>query len=541
MITFKKFLSEKTMNGKTYSDAVERLGNVALVGFEFEVVVAPSSDLFVESDSDNEPDWNALRKFGYDDLDDLQEYFDMSRSDLRKIKDDFEEWVDENRDQWVDDNWHDFVESVDNEDDDEDDKEELAREKAKAHFEREGIYYEYTGDDWIKEKFGNMYYLLDNYSIEPIYGWRDPHPSDPDFYMGPTREDTGPEFEPIAEKVALSLTKAGIETHVGDPGPDYNHWGIVRDGSLPEDYDWGQGIEVISAPEAPQKAFELMDAFFKWMDAHDVNTTAECGLHIGVSIPNIKEKLDPLKLAVFMGEDYLLKMFGRTGNVHVYPMLNDVLKAAQKTGFVPNQPEEMFNMARDAIESNAAKYRTANITKLPKGYIEFRIAGGKGYQHKSEKIKQVIGRYLAIIELACDPQAERQEYIKKVTKLLNLVRFNMAGSAVFDNSDFIGPNFSRFINKSNQEEYNKALDRLRRAYEQMKDPDEYTESAKKIAMAHLMSIIFSSAVKLNIPLTAKEIASMKALAKQMQVDLSQISSLIGDEVVRQKMKKDLRI
>ena len=50
-------------------------------------------------------------------------------------------------------------------------------------------------------------------------------------------------------------------------------------------------------------------------------------------------------------------------------------------------------------------------------YIEFRSAGGD-YLEELEKIKNTLQRYAKALMIASDPSAEREEYAKKLTKLL---------------------------------------------------------------------------------------------------------------------------
>jgi hypothetical protein len=288
MITFKNFLSEKTMNQKTFDDAKARLESVALVGFEFEVVVEPSSYLFEAGDS--EPDWNSLRNTDLSDLDELETYFDIHRSDYRSMDNEYESWLEGQKEDWIEQNFDQYV--------DDDTDEDEAREKAKTVWYDEEVD-NYDKDAWFKEEFGSMYYLFDHFNISPKYGWRDPNPRDPDYYMAEPGD--GASFQDTAENTATYLTRYGIETGVGDPGPDYAHWGIVEDGSLPSDTDIGQGLEIISPPQAPSKAFEDMEKFFKFMEQYDITTTPECGLHIGVTTINDFSPTRPPSDWIFVG------------------------------------------------------------------------------------------------------------------------------------------------------------------------------------------------------------------------------------------------
>jgi hypothetical protein len=76
-----------------------------------------------------------------------------------------------------------------------------------------------------------------------------------------------------------------------------------------------------------------------------------------------------------------------------------------------------MNIARSVIDD--AKFRSVNFSKLKNGYLEFRSIGGHGYHLKYNEITDTISRWISVIDLACDPDASRKEYVKKVAKLFN--------------------------------------------------------------------------------------------------------------------------
>jgi hypothetical protein len=66
------------------------------------------------------------------------------------------------------------------------------------------------------------------------------------------------------------------------------------------------------------------------------------------------------------------------------------------------------------------KYRSINLTKL-KGndpYLEFRMAGNRGYHENFEKIKRLMLRYAFMIKISFDPEAFKTEYYKKLKNIL---------------------------------------------------------------------------------------------------------------------------
>ena len=539
IVSFSRLLTEKAMNMKTYSDVISRLNNDALIGFEFEVVVKPYSELFVSSEESRFTE--DISDYDWDDLissrSNLGEYFDISSRDRAYIEDDYNEWLNDEAEEWATQNYEDFRQ-------DNDESEEDLVERAKDSFIQDSDKRRHPGhiDNFVDYR-GGIIGILRHHNLEPVHGWH----SDTEFY---TSEDSDePAFEGIAENCARSLTRFGIETRFGDPGPNYTTWGITSDGSLPADHDMGQGIEIISKPLPPTEAIKHLNRFFDWMEDVDITTTEECGLHINISVSEMAENLDPFKLALFMGEEYMLAEFKRTNSVYTKPMLDSIFSQLSNTGVVPKLPKEMLDLSLSIINKSIAKYKTANLSKLKDhGYIEFRIAGGANYHKDAQKIILAIGRYLTIIELACDPHAERQEYMKKIAKLSSLVRYKISGSSKIDAEDFISINFTRFLNASNSERFTSMTKQLSRLYNDLRSDSDLSDFDRNTTISHIVilfvnivSELIASSIKLSLPFTVKELVAIRALAKQLDIKLSDIPQHISDVGIRERFKKDMRL
>ena len=65
------------------------------------------------------------------------------------------------------------------------------------------------------------------------------------------------------------------------------------------------------------KTVNDLDKVKKWADKHNCYTNKSTGLHINISVPDYSlEKLDYIKLALLMGDQYVLDQFGRAGNTY---------------------------------------------------------------------------------------------------------------------------------------------------------------------------------------------------------------------------------
>lgn len=191
-------------------------------------------------------------------------------------------------------------------------------------------------------------------------------------------------------------------------------WRIVQDNSI-QDEGLGCGIEVISPPQPVEDALGDLKQCFKWMIKNDVVTNSTTGIHLNLSISDLKDKLDPVKLILFMGETHLLQSYERQTNSYAKKHYNDMIDGISRLGIIPKTADAMIERAYMAIKKE--KHRTVNLGKLDKGYLEFRTAGNARYETKLNQIERDVGRFLTVIELACDPNAERKEYLKKIAKL----------------------------------------------------------------------------------------------------------------------------
>jgi len=189
---------------------------------------------------------------------------------------------------------------------------------------------------------------------------------------------------------------------------------------------------LVEAMEWLERMFDLIK------NSYGLHTNETTGLHINVGtfttqmagavedVPSYKE-LDLFKLAVFLGEDYLLDLFNRDGNTFADKVLERLSRADNLQDVLTMDPKQIHAMGLDKIRQSlqkamvktAAKYSTANYTKLKENYIEFRFAGNEGYEKEFAKVKQSIARIILAIAAALDENMFREEYIKKILSVLS--------------------------------------------------------------------------------------------------------------------------
>jgi hypothetical protein len=122
-----------------------------------------------------------------------------------------------------------------------------------------------------------------------------------------------------------------------------------------------------------------------------------------------------------LGDEYVLKEFGRTSNHFCQSALKIVKKNIQQRpddvgALLEKMKENLNTAAARAIHSGTtAKYTSIN-TKT--GYIEFRSPGGDWLNNTFDKIVPTLSRFVVAMDAAMDETAYKEEYAKKLYKLL---------------------------------------------------------------------------------------------------------------------------
>ena len=265
----------------------------------------------------------------------------------------------------------------------------------------------------------------------------------------------------IAQKLADSLTETlGVKTQVetGTRGhreklstpPDV--WVFENDGSVRAENIKDMPIEIVSPPMSIEQTLAIMPKFFEWAKSHEAYTNNSTGIHMSVGMPEHRgDNLDYVKAVLFLGDTYVLEQFGRTANSYAQSAFDEIKSKinSRRINLIPadNAVTKAFNQMRTKLNSLAmnsfvspagfGKYYTIN----PKDkYIEFRSAGGKDYIKDIPKLQNTMLRYARAMSIGMDPDSEKQEYAKKLYKLLGDVKLTNTRS-----DDTFGPPSS--INK----------------------------------------------------------------------------------------------
>ena len=218
---------------------------------------------------------------------------------------------------------------------------------------------------------------------------------------------------------------------------DDKTWIFEPDSSLDSDDSDNMAVEIVSPPMPLEECLRKMEDFFAWAEDKGAYANSSTGFHMGVSLPHRGGDVDYVKLALFLGDEHVLREFGRSGNhfceAAMKKIRNRVKGNKEAVGSAMElMKHNLIELAQKALEINNhgfGKYTSIN----PKGgndntnpakergakYIEFRSAGGSNYFEDIDKLKNTLLRYAQAMTIAANPAAERKEYYKKLYKLIS--------------------------------------------------------------------------------------------------------------------------
>jgi hypothetical protein len=92
---------------------------------------------------------------------------------------------------------------------------------------------------------------------------------------------------------------------------------VEPDGSLNPNNDDDLGLEFVSPPLPIDEMLSDLEKVKAWAKQRGCYTNSSTGLHINISVPNFDPaKLDYVKLALLLGDKYVLDQFGRSSNTY---------------------------------------------------------------------------------------------------------------------------------------------------------------------------------------------------------------------------------
>jgi hypothetical protein len=184
----------------------------------------------------------------------------------------------------------------------------------------------------------------------------------------------------------------------------------------------GEGLEFVSPPLSIPEMIDQINKVKAWAKAGNAYTNDKTGLHMNISIPGYRlDKLDFVKLALFLGDKYILEKFGRLGNSYARSAFDNI------TSFIKQNPEK----ANEAVDAMRQNLNTVASKLIHNGYtdkytsintkdnrVEFRSPGGNWLDMDTDEVVNTLLRVVYALNIALHPEMERKEYQKKFAKLL---------------------------------------------------------------------------------------------------------------------------
>ena len=454
-----EFLGEIKMTGKNLRAEAAKTG--AQAGMEFEMIV-PNTEVDVEPEY--EPDYDQdqrARSFG-----DVRDFFhDGDYNGRRQVDDlieelsnEYEDWMQEQTaEQWIRDGVdyiRDFIEVNDLFDRDEaldqarDEVmtanpdlppesedfqkllsariDELQEQFVLEAYEDQGRIYndafetfadeqreEYDEGSFLDSRYQTMSDIQSNFDISWPYYY--------DINDGQSGDMDG---QQVADEFSSYMGKPvnySSQYHGGrrEPGT----YVVEPDGSLEGDNPGDGGLEFVSPPMPIDEMIADLNKVKEWAGKTGCYTNDSTGLHINISVPDYSiDKLDYVKLAILMGDEYILDLFGRSGNTYAKSAMGKIKSALKQK---PEAAAQIMDLMKQGLDGAATKAIHTGITdkytsiNTKTGYIEFRSPGGDWLDSNFDKIENTLLRFTVALSAAINPEAYRKEYLTKLYKLLS--------------------------------------------------------------------------------------------------------------------------
>ena len=197
---------------------------------------------------------------------------------------------------------------------------------------------------------------------------------------------------------------------------------IEPDGSIDAD-EGDAGLEFISPAMPLKDGLEMMKKVKEWASAAGCYTNKSTGLHMNISVPNMTiENLDYVKLALFLGDEHVLKEFGRQYNSFCKSAMKIVKEKIEQN---PENATALLNKMKEHLGAAASKLIHSGVTQkytsinTKDKYVEFRGPGGDYLNEDIPKLISTALRLAQSLRIATDDNAYKQEYAKKLYKLVS--------------------------------------------------------------------------------------------------------------------------
>ena len=360
---------------------------------------------FIEDEGIEESDWDDYRegvlRTEYGD----ERYEEEGPEELSELYGyDDDNWAREYVDEYRAGDFREFLRGIAADDDD----------IKQAAYEEATENYDY--DDWINDQWYSMSSFCDDYGIDYSYG-----------------NNLGEVAELVSKFVRDSSAFSDDYVESGDYGNtsgSTTQYAVESDSSID---GYGTGAEIISPVfSTPRRMLAEMKKFFEFLQSEGASTNNSTGLHITmsynpqdgetVSHEGGKIKANRVKMAVLLGDQYLLNEFLRGSNTYTKSQYKELQNAIgelkQESGTEGIKKAEAFlDKAISDDKFRAIHFKGQRDSKTNTNLIEFRIGGGEDYETDFDKVFKAVVRYATTMVAGHTDQYEG-DYVKALSKLL---------------------------------------------------------------------------------------------------------------------------
>lgn len=438
-----------------------------------EIVYEFESEIVQELVNDRKEDEGYIDDFVNDQVssDEVQDYkeeklerLEIDSEDDEDIAADFEEYSG-----WDDDAWaREYVEQY-REDDLIEWLEEQIRNDGEAWDDAwQRATEQYDMDDWCRREHGGSWWsLLGDYDIY-LYN---------EGAEGGGVDAVASMLEDWASNNSQSNDVRPGGYHSGQ-GVDNDHWRVEDDSSIEGE---GAKAEIISPVyDSPAEMLKEMKSLFEFMENNDVETNRSTGLHVTMSwMEKDWAKTNKLKMAVLLGDKYVLKQFGREHNTYtmsqqealqryIKNLQNDIKDEKSLSGL-----EEILLGGISDGKFSSINFKDARNVEQ-NNLTEFRVAGGEDYHTMTDKVMKAVIRYAAVMQAGHDEEAYRKDYVKALFKMI-AGKDTVSGHVVKRAQSMVDPDtindkvLSAFQSIASEKHYTDAIEALSNAYMQLAD------------------------------------------------------------------------
>jgi hypothetical protein len=423
-------LTEVKMSYSALRSQASRIDG-ARVGMEFEMYLpnvedtAQEPELEPDYDLDGYIDTGTWKKFSDDVVNFFTdtEFSNYTRRELERLLDrdvrpEFDEWVESAWREYAEDELLDWYlrENPDEED--------LPPRGTRSYERILDEYRDEEFDDWFSdgdkindwleaERIDKYRKFADRYNLD----W--PHMIDVNEGGGDlSLSDIAEDFSDAVDMPADYSSDYHVKTKKLD------RYMIEPDGSLDSPEGKGdKGLEFVSPPLSIDEMIVQLDKVKRWAGRMGAYANASTGLHINVSLPNYsRENLDYVKLALFLGDDWVSEQFGRLLNSYTKSSIQEIKRRIRGSNLNMRSAFNLMKSGMNEIVSSIIhsgqtdKYVSINTKD---NRVEFRSPGGDWLDANYDKIVSTMLRFVVALDIAIDPQKEQREYAKKLYKLIS--------------------------------------------------------------------------------------------------------------------------